>query len=133
MLQTSYWPRGCWIWPWILMWASTGPKTIWHSFLHLTSHVLTCTFLISFIWCIFNPPYRLGLCLEHSCLDPQLVGFVVPDIDFHPAVLPQVRSLTLFCWLFTTKDQYKKACFLRTNYQRFNYFFSTWVSCDIRI
>ena len=39
------------------MWPSTGPKTIWHSFFNLTSHVLTCTFLISFIRCHFNPPY----------------------------------------------------------------------------
>ena len=46
------------IWPRNLMWPSTGSKMVSQPFFALTSHVLTCGFLISLIRCILNPPYR---------------------------------------------------------------------------
>ena len=56
------------------MWPSTGPKTIWHSFLYLTSHVLTCIFLyLSFGAFLTHPNSRsfvtsLLICRASFCV-----------------------------------------------------------------
>ena len=52
--------RGALIWPRNLMWPSTGSKMVSQPFFALTSHVLTCGFLISLIRCILNPPYAIS-------------------------------------------------------------------------